>query len=92
MDLEKLRKEINVIDDEIIVLFLKRMETVKKIAEEKNSQKIPLTDSIREKAIKERILLSVSDDMKVYTEELIEKLIELSKEYQTTLKVTEKTK
>lgn len=85
MKLDELRKEINVVDDEIVQLFIKRMEIVRKIAQVKKTLNIPLTDYEREKAITERIIAAVPNDMLNYSEKLIKTIIGLSKEYQTVL-------
>lgn len=85
MKLDELRKEINVVDDEIVQLFIKRMEIVRKIAQVKKTLNIPLTDYEREKAITERLIATVPNDMLNYSEKLIKTIISLSKEYQTVL-------
>ncbi|GAX87502.1 chorismate mutase/prephenate dehydratase [Lebetimonas natsushimae] len=55
MDLNKLRKEIDAIDNEILKLLNKRMKIVKKVGEIKNSSNTPIYRPEREKAIIERL-------------------------------------
>lgn len=46
--LNKLRDEINKIDEEMIVLFIKRMEVVKNILIHKQENNLPVLDESRE--------------------------------------------
>ncbi|MDP4132880.1 MAG: chorismate mutase [Bacillota bacterium] len=82
MDLDKLRKEIDLIDDEIISLFIQRMEVVSKVAEYKKENGIKVTQQGREDEILKRVEKLSGEEMAPYSKELFNKLFELSKEYQ----------
>ena len=72
MKLEKLRRSIDSIDDEILNLFLKRLELCKEIGRLKKDEKLPVFDSKRERSGK---------DFK-YTKGLFLKIFEICKEIQ----------
>ena len=55
MDLKDLRDEIDQIDKEILGLFVKRMEVVKKVAEFKKQNNLPVLQGGREKEVIENI-------------------------------------
>ena len=59
--LEKMRKEIEEIDDEMAVLFEKRMKTAREIALYKKKKDLPLRDKAREYAVLERCAAAVKD-------------------------------
>lgn len=48
MNLEELRNEIDLINEEIILLFAKRLEITKQVAKVKQEKKLPCDDPIRE--------------------------------------------
>ncbi|SRR5581483_588350 len=48
MNLEELRKEIDRINEQIVLLFAKRLEMVKKVAKVKQEKKLPCDDPVRE--------------------------------------------
>lgn len=53
--LETLRKELNLIDDQLINLLEKRLKIAEKVAQVKDKLNLPKTDSIRESEIIERL-------------------------------------
>lgn len=81
MELEELRKKIDKIDDEIVELFVSRMETSKKIAETKNCMGKSVYDKEREDIVIKKVKKQ-SGKFKDYTEKLYREIMELSKEYQ----------
>ena len=83
--LDEIRKEIDVIDDELVALYLKRMETVRRVAEAKTDENIAVNNSERENAIVYRLTKDVSDDMKLYVNELYKSIFHTSKSYQSSL-------
>lgn len=83
--LKKARKEIDICDEELTLLFLKRMGIVKDIALYKKANNIPLFDGQREREIKERISKKVHEELQPYICELFDKIFEISKEYQKKL-------
>jgi len=54
-DLDKLRKEIDKLDDELLHIFAKRIEIVKKIGTLKNNNNLPLVDKKRKNELLELI-------------------------------------
>ncbi|MCF7923780.1 MAG: chorismate mutase [Candidatus Izimaplasma sp.] len=87
--MEKLRKEIDNIDQELKELFLKRMRIVKEIAEYKKTHQLKVENVQREKKIIQRL----NTDEK-YLRDLFPKfmtsLFEVSKIYQELLMKEEK--
>ena len=83
--LEELRQELNVIDDEITQLYVKRMQVVKDVAQAKNQVKKEVNDVERENSIIYRLTKDVPEDMKLYVKEIYKTIFRTSKSYQTTL-------
>ncbi|MBO4262679.1 MAG: prephenate dehydratase [Clostridia bacterium] len=81
-ELEKYRRQIDVIDDKISALYLERMRICGKIGEEKNRTKTPVNAAAREKAIINRITASADDEMKIYLKQLYTTIFFQSKTYQ----------
>ena len=50
-ELELLRQEIDTVDRELVALFEKRMHLVRRVAQYKLAQGIPVLDSTREEAV-----------------------------------------
>lgn len=61
-DLELIRNEINSIDEEIIELFIRRMEAVRKVAEFKINNNIQVMDETRERFILNKYTKDVKDE------------------------------
>ena len=81
MELNELRTEINAIDDEILRLFLKRMEVAGQVADYKKAHHLPIYQPQRE----QEILESVSEragELGCYARSLFSTLMELSKQHQ----------
>jgi len=55
LDLDKLRKEVDIIDEEIMSLLKKRLSITEKIISLKTKNDIPLKDAKREKDILDKI-------------------------------------
>lgn len=85
MDLKELREEIDVIDDEILKLFIKRMETVEKVTQVKKEQNLPVLNSGREREILNRIADATPDKFDVYSRVLFSTMFELSRSFQSGL-------
>lgn len=49
MDLSEIRKELDVVDKEIIDLYFRRMELCKGVAEYKIANNMPVLDAVRER-------------------------------------------
>ena len=63
MDLAKIRKEIDATDDQILSLFLKRMELCVGVAKYKKENNMQVFQGKREQEILERIKSESPDDL-----------------------------
>ena len=82
MELTELRTEINRIDDELLKLFVKRMEISAQIAKYKQSHGLPIYVPERENEILQNISGKVAPDLSGYARALYQTLFTLSKNYQ----------
>ena len=85
MEIEKLRQEIDGLDDKMVKLFVERMGLSALIAEEKKKTGKAVTDKSREGEILFRLLSSAPEEFSVYIKELYETVFVLSRAYQSTL-------
>lgn len=84
--LEKARKNINEIDKEMAKLFEKRMAEVKRVAEYKAENNLPIFDASRESEVIERCSAFVDDEViRGYYINLLRANMAVSKEYQAEL-------
>lgn len=83
--LEEYRNKLDVIDDQIALLYANRMELVKKIADAKKELNVPTAVPDREKKIVNRVTALVDEPLKIYTKRVFETVFETSKSYQSTL-------
>jgi chorismate mutase/prephenate dehydratase len=82
MDLQSLRNEIDAIDDEILSLFLKRMEISSKVADYKKENDLQTLQKGREREILNRVSEISGSEMAEYSRMLFSLLMDLSKGYQ----------
>ena len=82
MDLNELRTEINTIDDDILQLFLRRMELAGQVAEYKRANDLPIYQPQREREILKKVADQAGPDMGGYARVLFSMLMELSKSRQ----------
>lgn len=83
-DLDYLRKQIDEIDDSLIELFLKRMETVKKVAEYKRKKGMEVLVKSREEQVIKRHTENIQDEaQKSQAGEFLENLMYLSRKAQS---------
>ena len=82
MDLQELRREIDTIDDEILKLFLKRMEIASKVSDYKKENNLSTLQKGREREILKRISEKSGNEMVDYSRTLFTTLMDLSKNYQ----------
>ena len=83
--INKLREEINVIDNEICRLFEKRMKLSLEIGEIKKKSGVPIAFPDREREIVNRLRNNVDDWCKDYVSELYNYIFAISKECQKRL-------
>lgn len=83
MKLNDLRQKINEIDEEMLNLFLKRMEVSKAIGIYKDMHQLPVLDERREKELiqKQKKLLNNEELWPLY-KRFLKEVMHLSKEYQ----------
>ncbi len=81
--LEICRDLIDSIDNQIIELYVKRMEIVKEITKFKIENDLPVLDQNREKIMLEKNLEKIKDDeFKKYYKDVLEGFLKASKEMQ----------
>ena len=81
--LEICRDLIDSIDNQIIELYVKRMEIVKEITELKIENDLPVLDQNREKIMLEKNLEKIkNDEFKKYYKDVLEGFLKASKEMQ----------
>lgn len=82
MNLEEYRKQIDIVDDEIVRLFQERMGIAAKIAAYKKAQGMPILQPARERAKLAEVSEKSREDMQSYMRVLYSLLFELSRTYQ----------
>ncbi|MDP4118640.1 MAG: chorismate mutase [Bacillota bacterium] len=82
MDLSQIRKEIDEIDESLVKLFEKRMQTVRKVAEYKAEKGMAVMNSKREREIINSLTGKVSPELVTYTKILYNTLFDVSRSYQ----------
>lgn len=88
-DLNKLRDEINSLDQKMKELFLRRMDIVKDIYSYKKEHELPIYDKTREEEMIKNLLLDIDESLKDYYLKFIKLILDTSKEYQNKLKEKE---
>lgn len=79
MNLEDIRSEINAIDDELVKLFVRRMEAAEKVAEAKRGSATPVQDPARERAILAKVAKAVGPDFENEARLLFTTLMSMSR-------------
>lgn len=85
-NLENLRAEVDSIDEELNKLFIKRLEVVKQILEEKKINKMDILDKNREDKIFEKLKKETPEEYFKYSKHLFQNILKISKKYQGDLK------
>ncbi|MDO5123288.1 MAG: prephenate dehydratase domain-containing protein [Eubacteriales bacterium] len=85
MSIEQYRNDIDKIDKEIVELFNKRMETVKKVADYKKETGKALYDGERERQLIAKAAERSNEDTEIYTRVLFSTLTNLSRAYQSSM-------
>ena len=86
LNLEEIRKEIRAINDEMLALFVKRMELSSQVAAYKKANGLPTLDRKREEAILQKVADNTTDEFRQFALEFFRNMMDLSKEYQETLR------
>lgn len=82
MSIEEQRKTLDRLDENLLEIFQKRMETVLEIAKTKGEKSLAVKDQGREREILARITNMCSDELKTYCKSLYQTLFSLSRSYQ----------
>ncbi|HPG43903.1 MAG TPA: chorismate mutase [Acholeplasmataceae bacterium] len=83
MNLNELRKEIDLIDEQMMELFKKRMAVSKQIGKVKIMMGLPIVDHTRETLILEKRQAQLNhEELWPYYQAFLIKLFDLSKDYQ----------
>lgn len=85
MELNELRSQIDQIDDNMLELFLKRMDISEKVAEYKKEQGLPVLNRERERAILAEMMKKGGDDKELYVYRFFSTLMDISKARQAEL-------
>ena len=83
MDLNELRMEIDQIDDQLVRLFVARMDVAAKIADYKKEHNLPILAPVREREKLQDVAEKAGANMANYTRVLYSMLFELSRSYQS---------
>ncbi len=84
--LKKAREEINEIDEQMAQLFEKRMQAVEIVAQYKKEHNLAILDEKREEEVIKRNIARIHNSKyKQGYQELLEKMMEISRNYQHTL-------
>lgn len=86
LNLDLIRKEISAINDEMLALFVKRMELSAQVAAYKKAHGLPTLDRKREEAILQRVADNTEEEFRQYAIEFFRNIMDLGKEYQDTLR------
>lgn len=82
MNLDKARSQINGINDEMLKLFLERMELSSHVAKAKAQMGKAIFDAKRERDILDKITTQAGPDMDIYARRFFENLFSLSRTFQ----------
>lgn len=82
MELQDYRNQLDQIDDQIVSLFTRRMETVRQVADYKKEHNTPVLHAGRERDILYRVTGACGEELQEYTKILFSTLLELSRDYQ----------
>lgn len=82
MDLTELRGEIDRIDDQLVELFVRRMQISGEIADYKRKNQMPIFVPAREREKLQDVAQKAGPEMEAYTRVLYSMLFELSRSYQ----------
>ncbi|MGN0695128.1 MAG: chorismate mutase, partial [Oscillospiraceae bacterium] len=82
MDLTELRNQIDDIDEQILDLFVKRMDVCRKVADYKRENNLPIMQGGREEQVIKRIRSLSPDGLEDGSEMLFTEIMDISKSIQ----------
>ena len=83
MDIQELRKEIDHIDDQLVDLFVQRMDIAAQIADYKKENKLPIFVPAREREKLQDVAQKAGAEMETYVRSLYSMIFEISRSYQS---------
>ena len=83
MELNEIREQIDIIDDELVTLFVKRMELSAQVADYKKANNLPIYVPVREQEVLNKVANKAGTKMEDYARTLYLLIFELSRNYQT---------
>lgn len=83
MDLTDLRQKIDKLDDELVRVFVQRMEVAAQISDYKKEHNLPILQPARERSKLQDVAEKAGPEMANYTRVLYSMLFELSRSYQS---------
>jgi len=85
MDLQTCRQQLDAIDTEMKLLFLKRMQIVSEVAQYKKEKAMPIFDATREANMKQRLSADLNEGDKENYLAFLNALLEISRKHQERL-------
>lgn len=85
MDLKECRQEIDKINNEMLSLFLRRMEVSRSVAEYKAEHNLPILNHAREREILGEMTEKAGDEFENYVKTFYSVIMDLSRSYQSTI-------
>ena len=85
MELKDIRSTIDQIDDELLQLFVRRMEASRQVAAYKKENGLPILDTGREREVLNRVSAQAGEGLEHYAKLLYQTLFDLSRGYQSSL-------
>lgn len=82
MDLSAIRERINAIDDQMVELFVERMQAAAEVAGAKAEKNLPVLDLRREQAVLERVMEKAGEEFELYVNKLYQTMFDISRSYQ----------
>ena len=83
MHIDTLREKIDSIDNELVRLFVERMEVAKQVAEYKKENNLPIYAPAREREKLQDVAAKAGNDMDDYIRSLYSMIFEISRSYQS---------
>ena len=83
MDLNVLRERVNDIDDQMVDLFVERMQVAAEIANAKAEKNLPVLDLRREQAVLQKVMERAGEEFEIYVNKLYQTMFDVSKSYQS---------
>ena len=83
MDMQTLRKEIDLLDRELVQIFCRRMEVAARIADYKKEHNLPISHPGREQEVLQKVSELAGSEMSDYAQSLYAEIFKLSKHYQS---------